>query len=330
MQLIGHKETKEQIDISVKSAKKRNASIPHMLFAGVAGCGKTSMSKLIAHKNDTDFLSVPAQEFKDHESVMDILERLSHAGYDERGNRLGENSLIKPTILFVDEIHRMPIVGEEHLGIAMEEYRMASGKEGNFYWIPYFTLIGATTDDGSLSKPFRERFKMRFVFDPYSDEEIADIIKLYSRSKEIDMEMTPRSVRRLTMRSRGIPRMAKGYLERVRDLRLSISGSPTINSSLVEETFKRMGIDEEGLTKVELKILQALCDAGIPLGLDNLSVVVNESPKTLSASAEPFLIRKGFVLRSGKGRVLTKKGRDYLGKIGARKKVEISADYVRK
>ncbi len=328
MELIGHKYTKEQIEISVASAKKRNASIPHMLFAGVAGCGKTSMSKYIAHKNVTDFLSVPAQEFKDNESVMDILERLNHVGYDERGNRL-EGQLIKPTILFVDEIHRMPTVGEEHLGIAMEEFRMASGKEGNFYWVPYFTLIGATTDDGSLSKPFRERFKMRFVFDPYSDEEIADILRLYSQNGEINMEMTPLAVRQLTKRSRGIPRMAKGYLERVRDLRLSIAGPPIINSLLVEQTFDRLGIDEEGLTKVELKILQALCDAGMPLGLDNLSVVVNESPKTLSASAEPFLIRKGFVLRSGKGRILTKKGKDYLGKIGARKKVEIAADYVR-
>jgi len=330
MELIGHKHTKEQIEISVKSAKKRNTSLPHMLFAGVAGCGKTSMSKLIAHKNATDFLSVPAQEFKDNESVMDILERMSHVGYNERGDRLGEGLPIQPTILFVDEIHRMPTVGEEHLGIAMEEFRMVAGKEGNFHWVPYFTLVGATTDDGSLSKPFRERFKLRFVFDPYSDDEISEILRLYARSGDINMALTPLAVRNLTKRSRGIPRIAKGYLERVRDLRLSIPGPSTINSPLVEMTFHRLGIDEEGLTKVELKILQALHDAGMPLGLDNLSVVANESPKTLSASAEPFLIRKGFIVRSGKGRILTQKGKDYLGKIGARKKVEIPENYIRK
>lgn len=326
MRLIGHKPTKNQIQIAIKAANKLNMAPPHMLFAGVAGCGKTSMARYLAKMNNAEFLQVPATDLKEYKSVLEVLENLNHLGYDRMGNRLGD---IRPTTLFIDEIHRLPVAGQEPLGIAMEEFKIAAGKDGLCNWVPYFTLIGATTDDGSLSKPFRERFPMRFVFDTYSDEEIIQIIGVHALS--LDIEITPRAIKEITKRGRGIPRIAVGYLKRARDLCLSLDGL-LVTQAMTLATFKEMGIDEEGFTKVEIKILKALYDAGIPIGLENLSVTVNESAKTLSASAEPFLVREGLIIRSGKGRLITKKGKNYLaetGYTGKTQKIEIPAGYVR-
>ncbi len=327
MNLIGHRTTKKQIEIAVKAATKRNTAPPHMLFAGVAGTGKTSMARYLAGKCESHFLQIPATDLKDYKSVLDVFENFDTTGYNYMGDRVGK---VEPTILFVDEIHRLPVAGQEPLGICMEDYQLASGKEGFSFWVPYFTLIGATTDDGSLSKPFRERFKMRFVFDIYGRDEIIQIIGLHA--ERIGVEITPKAAKMIAERGRGIPRLVIGYLERARDLCLSYDGS-AITSKMMEETFNEMGIDDAGFTKVELRILKTLYDSKIPIGLENLSVITGESAKTISASAEPFLIRKGFILRSGKGRIITKEGRDYLSKncyTGKKLKIEIPANYVRK
>ncbi len=326
-ELIGHKNTKKQLLIATESASKLNVAPPHTLFTGVAGCGKTSMARYVAHHSDVDLLQVPATDFKDYKSVVDILDRLSIEGYDERGNRIDK---LKPTILFVDEIHRMPIMGEEPLGVAMEDLRIPIDKEGRVCWIPYFTLIGATTDDGSLSKPFRERFELKFIFNTYSNKEMMKILEM----NLIDMRIAASqlAVRSITKRGRGVPRIAKNYLRRVRD-RAIITNSNIITAKMVEETFEELGIDAEGFNEVEIKILKTLYDANIPIGLDSLSVIANESPKALQASAEPYLIRKGYVIRSGRGRLITKTGKNYLEKLGyagkKRMKVDIPADYQR-
>lgn len=331
MELIGHKNTKSQMTIAQKSAEERNTSLPHIMFAGVAGCGKTSMARYIARNCSVDFLTMPAREFKDHRSVLSILEKLNHDGYDEKGNRTGK---IKPTILFVDEIHRMPTEGEEQLGIAMEDFKLTA-EEGGYYWIPHFTIIGATTNDGGLSKPFRERFELRFIFDTYNEEEIVEIIKLHADSlkEETEMHITPLAMKEIAKRGRGIPRIAVGYLKRARDLAVTKRGLNLITSAIVEETFDELGVDTLGLNQVELKVLKALYDANIPIGLENLSIISNASPKALSEAAEPFLIRLGFIIRSGRGRIITRKGKKYLedaGYKGKNRKVLISADYVRK
>ncbi len=326
--LVGHENTKKQLRIAAKSAIKLNKSMDHMLFAGVAGCGKTSMARYVAYHSDSDFLQVPPTDFKDYKSVVDILERLSIKGYDKRGNRIGR---IRPTVLFVDEIHRMPISGEEPLGVAMEDYKIPIGKGGQVCWVPYFTLIGATTDDGSLSKPFRERFGLRFVFNTYSESEIIRIIEL--NIPNMNIVSTQKAIRLIAKRSRGVPRIAKGFLKNVRDRVISLDGN-TMNSQMVEDTFEELGIDKEGFRETEIKILKALHKAKRPLGLDNLSVVANESPKALQASAEPYLIRKGYMARSGRGRIITEAGSKYLSSAGYisgdRDKIDIPADYIRK
>jgi len=123
--IIGHNNTKKQLVIAVESAKKRNENIPHILFSGAAGCGKTTMGMEMARAADVDFLPVSPDDFSDREPVLRILDKLDHSNYDERGNRKGG---LRPTMVFVDEIHRMPKKGQEILGIAMEKFMLETVK----------------------------------------------------------------------------------------------------------------------------------------------------------------------------------------------------------
>lgn len=325
--IIGHEKTKAQLEIAISSAGSRNLNIPHILFSGAAGCGKTTMAMEMATAANVDFLPVSPDDFADREPVMKILDKLNHCNYDRHGNRTGK---LQPTVVFVDEIHRMPRKGQEILGIAMEKFMLETGKSNKYYWIPYFTLIGATTDDGELSKPFREKFKLRFLFNTYKQVEIAKIVNLHAERQKV--MVTPKAARAISQRSRGIPRTAVGYLERCRDYKDHIDAE-VVTSYIAEKTFELLGVDSRGLTGAEIKILKTLYSSKEPIGLDNLAIITNESPKNLKNTIEPFLIQNGFILRSGKGRVITDEGRRHLEKDGylgaSRDKVEITPDYVR-
>lgn len=306
MAMIGHNNTKTQIRRAVESAMARNVSIPHMLFAGAPGCGKTTMAKEIAKLSNVNFIKAVPEDMKNYESVLTLLEQLDHTGYDARGNRIGK---IRPTIIFFDEIHGMPLKGQEKLGIAMEEWQIESTRANRYIWLPFFTVVGATTNDGKLSKPFRDRFKLRFVFQLYENKELTQIVQLHAN--RMRLLISAKAARDIAKRSKGTPRIAVGYLERVRDMALSM-GSDIITYNVVGKAFEEMKVDKEGLTATEVKVLKALYNAGTSVGLDNLSIIVNESTKTLSESIEPFLIQKGFITRSGRGRLLTNEGKKYL------------------
>jgi Holliday junction DNA helicase RuvB len=326
MKLIGHKKTKEQLSISTLSAKRLNTAPPHILFSGAPGCGKTSMARLLAEESNYHFLSAQPNDMKGYDEVMRLFKLFDYKNYDERGDRIG---IIRPTILFFDEIHNMPLKGQEVLGIAMENYTVEAKKSGMAIWVPYFTVVGATTKAGKLSKPFLDRFKLRFTFEPYSISEMVKIVRLHALKHKVFM--SPAGLNEVAKRSRGTPRIAVGFVERIRDKMLAIS-SKFATVTLILSVFNDLGIDEEGFTTTELKILKALFEAEMPVGLDNLSIITEEDRKTISDSAEPFLIRKGFILKSGKGRIITPKGIDYIQQQGhgKLKKVEISFDYKRK
>lgn len=326
--IIGHENTKELINIAVKSSQRRNKALPHMLFSGLAGCGKTTMAVAIADICNADFLPVSPDDMKDSRAVLDVLDKLDHSGYDSHGNRTDK---IKPTVVFFDEIHKMPRKGQEVFGIAMEKFLLETNQANKYYWLPYFTVIGATTDDGELTKPFREKFKLRFLFEAYSFDEICAIVDLHAAKK--DVLITPKAVREIAQRSRGIPRAAVMHLDRIRDYMLA-TGAVMITSGLAKDNFKMAGIDALGLTKPEITLLKTLYVNSDPVGLDNLAIITNESAKNIKNTIEPYLIQRGLMIRSGKGRVITKVGREHLendGYTGAkRKKVEIPANYERK
>lgn len=328
IQMIGHENTKTQIRRAVESAVARNVAIPHMLFAGAPGCGKTTMAKEIAKISKASFVKAVPEDMKDYSAVLSLLEQLNHTGYDSRGNRIGR---IHPTVIFFDEIHAMPLKGQEKLGIAMEEWQIESTHANRYIWLPFFTIIGATTNDGKLSKPFRDRFKLRFVFQTYEEPELTNIVKVHA--DRLKIMISAKAARDIAKRSKGTPRIAVGYLERVRDMALSLK-SELITSGITKRTFEEMRVDEEGLTETEIKVLKSLYNAGTSVGLDNLSIITNESAKTLTESVEPFLIQRGLILRSGKGRVLTSSGKKYVERLYSDDpefiaKEEIPVGYVR-
>jgi Holliday junction DNA helicase RuvB len=328
MNLIGHEDKKKLLRTAQASAKYRNKAMPHMIFAGAPGCGKTTMARELSETLMLPYVTCSSKSIVKRADVLDLLENLDHEGYDRTGNRIGE---INPSILFIDEIHNLNMEVQEELGIAMEEFRLPTEqKSSDYYWVPYFTLIGATTNDGLLSKPFLDRFKFRFIFEPYEDEEMVKIAELHAKKQKITI--TAKAIRGLVSRSRGTPRILVGYLEHCRDAMLAINSGIT-TSFLVEQVFSDLGIDECGLSRTELKLLQTLMNSERPIGLKTLSVTTNEAEKTLSNSVEPHLVREGFMIISGSGRAITTLGRNYLkkgGYLGNASKLTISADAVRK
>lgn len=328
MKYIGNEDIRSQISVAFQSAQVRNDAMPHMMFAGAAGCGKTTLAKEVARMSGYKYLPVLPEAVENYNGVLEVMETLDHDNYDEYGNRLGK---IRPTMIFIDEIHRLGNKAQELLGVAMENFHIESEIRGRVYWLPKFTLVGATTDDGMLTKPFRDRFKFRFPFKTYTLDEIKQIISVHAERMEINI--TPKAIRKIADRGRGTPRIVVGYLERCRDMAIG-ENSEVVTSSIVEETFRQLHVDPDGLTEVEVEILRALYEARGPVGLEALAIRTNENTKTLRHSAEPYLIQRGLMTISGRGRRITEKGVHHLernGYVGRQKikKVDIPIDYER-
>lgn len=322
MKLIGNQAIFLQLKIAAESAAVENRSLPHMLLTGAAGCGKTSVAGHIAETNGLDFIGVVHESIKTREDVLALREQLNEEGYNKQiGNK---ETQIRPTIIFIDEVHRLSSTGQEHLGIMMESWiipvekkeakigyydKFGLNPEGRGRWCPRFTLIGATTNDGLLTKPFKDRFKFRFVFSTYTFEESKEIV--ITHAAELKITISENAVVEIARRGRGVPRILVTLLERCRDSAVSIE-SKIVNRAVVQMTFDIMSIDTTGLTKVDIDIMKTLYGANDPVGLDNLAVIVNESPKAIAETTEPYLIQQGLIRRSLKGRILTDKGREYL------------------
>lgn len=330
MKLVGNENIHKQLHIAISSAIKENRPLPHTLLSGAAGCGKTSTAKHIAQITGCTFVNVAYDRLKTKDDILSLVKQLDKRGYDRYGNKVGP---VRPTIVFVDEVHGLNIVGQEHLGIMMEEWyvpvdakqskinpRDNANPHGNIRWVPQFTLIGATTNDGMLSKPFRDRFKLRFLFSTYNPEESFYIVKAHvGRLNEMDktqsIDITDEASLEISKRGRGVPRIMVGLLERCRDYAIT-TNAKVITKVETDKVFDLMGIDDTGLTPVDVKLLTFLYEVKEPVGLDNLSIMLNESKQVLLESAEPYLIQRGFITRTPRGRILTDKGRDYLIEYG--------------
>ena len=304
--MIGNENIKKQLNIAIDSAIHRNMAPPHMLFSGHPGCGKTSMAKEIAAMLKTDFISLTPESLKDNRSLLNLLDSLNFDGYDKFGNRVGT---IKPTIVFIDECHRLPMFGQEKLGIVMENFTLNTDNVGKVYWLPYFTVIGATTLSGNLSRPFLNRFKLNFYFETYPIDDSIKIVEFHAN--RLHIQITKKAALDIATRSRGVPRIMVSYLERCRDMMLAIN-SDILTSGLSNMTFETLEIDKQGFNKIELKLLKTLYDSDKPISLENLAMVTGESKNTLQNEVETYLIKSGYLVRSGKGRLITPKGRSYL------------------
>jgi len=341
MKLVGNRDVFGQINIAIASAIQQNRSIPHMLLSGAAGCGKTSTARYIADSTGSNMVMVAADSVKKREDVLNIISHLNHRGYDKYGRKIGT---VKPSIVFIDEIHNVPLSGQEHAGIVMEEWYLPvtkreaqvdakSVKDLNnaIRWSPEFTLIGATTNDGKLSKPFRDRFKLRFLFNTYSEEESRDIVLMHA--DRLGVRTDPEAAMEIAKRGRGVPRILVGLLERCVDTAVAAQVNE-ITKEVAIVTFDNLKIDRTGLTITDVNILKALYESDDAVGLDNLAVKLNESSRVLSETVEPYLIQRGFIIRTGKGRKITDKGTQYLMengyiKFGLNQKYDIPRNFDR-
>jgi Holliday junction DNA helicase RuvB len=265
------------------------------------------------------------EHLKKMDDVLSIFEKLDVTNYSEYGDIIGP---IKPAVVFIDEIHNIKLPVQEWLGVAMENFEIESS-DGKVYWVPYFTLVGATTNDGLLSKPFLDRFKMRFIFRPYSFDESVEIVLVHAA--RLNQRITHEATEEISKRGRGVPRILVGYLERCRDTSI-VNRTGIITQEVALNTFDLLGIDSIGLRETELRLMKVLYEVNAPVGVENLSIIINEAPKTIVSSIEPFLIQNGFVIRSGQGRILTQKGREYLEVSGSKKIVRkpLPPGYVRR
>jgi len=317
MKIIGNQSIILQINIAAKSAAQQNKSIPHIMLSGAAGCGKTTTAQYIATITGAKFMSIACDSLKTSEDIYTLVNALDDTGWTNHGQKIN-GSKIRPTVVFIDEIHGLATKAQEYLGILMEQWELPSkidksgttvGKEVPRKWAPRFTLIGATTDDGKLGKPFRDRFKLRFLFTPYNYEESLQIVQLHADRMHIPIN--EQAKHEIAKRGRGVPRVLIRYLERCYDMALAV-GYDGITEEIAILQFSELGVDENGLDEVDIKLLIALYEIGEPVGLDNLAVQLIQPPKVLSETSEPFLVQQGFIVRTSRGRKITSKGKQYL------------------
>lgn len=300
-QFIGQSRIKENLSVAVRSARKRSDAVDHILFCGLPGVGKTTLSRIIANEMGTKLVLLSGPILKRPADLVSCLTQL------EKGD-----------VLFIDEIHRIAADVEEYLYSAMEDFfiviNVEKGVNGKTVKIPLkkFTLIGATTREALLSEPFRSRFVIVERLEPYPAEDLVQIIKRDAKILRIGVDKEASDA--LARRARGIPRIAIRFLKRARDF-ACVSSQNKIDSKIASTTLEKLEVDDEGLESLDRKILQVLADHnGEPIGLKTISAAINESAETIEEIYEPYLIQKGYLVKTNRGRKPTDKCLKRFGK----------------
>lgn len=297
---IGQDDLKSKLSIYTQAAKLRGEALDHLLLFGPPGLGKTTLAHIMAH-------------------VMNVGIKLCSGPMMERtGDLVAILSSLEPRdILFIDEIHRMPATVEEVLYSAMEQFRVdviigqgAGAKSVNLPISP-FTLIGATTKSGKISAPLRSRFGILERLDFYSDTQLQTIVTQNARFLQVELAQDAALL--IAQTARGTPRIAKKILRRVRDF-AQVKNNNTADIDFTKQALNFLGIDPEGLTSIDRLILHKIIEHfnGGPVGVETIAALVGEDKDTIEQVYEPFLMRKGLLEKTPRGRQIPHKQLPFL------------------
>lgn len=299
---VGQPALTEKLDITLQASRQRGEAMEHVLLHGPPGLGKTTLAHIIANEMGTH-LTVSAGP-----------------ALTKPGDLVGILTKLQPRdVLFIDEIHRLPIALEEYLYSAMEDYKIDvqidSGMHAKTITLPVqpFTLIGATTRAGLISSPMRSRFGLSHNLEFYSNDDLLSILLRSAGLLEMPTDQ-PESLSTVASRSRGTPRIANRLLRRVRDY-AQVKHNNTLNPTVVNEALQLEGVDALGLDELDRKYLRCIAEVyqGGPVGLEAVAATLGDDAGTLEQAVEPYLLQIGFLARTRKGRQLTKAGAEHLG-----------------
>ena len=298
---VGQTDVKENIKVFIEAAKIRNEALDHVLLYGPPGLGKTTLSFIIARELGVNIKTASGPSIEKSGDLAAIL-----------------SSLEPGDVLFIDEIHRMPRYIEEILYPAMEDYSLdiIVGSDENSRNIkidlPPFTLVGATTRAGDLSSPLRDRFGITAKLEYYTIEELTEIVKRTARV--LDMKIDDDAAILLAERSRGTPRVANRLFKRVRDF-AQVENKNRITKEVTLKALKRLKVDDLGLDNTDHELLLAIINKfnGGPVGIEALSSSIGEEVTTIEDVYEPYLLQKGLLKRTARGRVVTPYAYEVLG-----------------
>ncbi len=298
---VGQDALKDQLAVSIEAASTRGEALDHVLFSGPPGLGKTSLAQIVAAELEVPFVQTagPALERKgDVAAFLTALEPRS--------------------VFFVDEIHRLPRALEETFYPAMEDgclpITIGQGAGASVVTIPLppFTLIGATTRAGLITGPLRDRFGIQHRLEHYGADDLATIVRRSARLLEVAIEED--GARAIAERSRGTPRVANRLLKRVRDY-AEVRGTGVVTGDVAIEALDLLGVDHAGLDRLDREILRAICEkfGGGPVGLSTMAVAVGEEQDTIEDVYEPYLLQRGLIERTPRGRAATRRAFEHLG-----------------
>ena len=298
---VGQRVVREQMEIFISAARKRSEPLDHTLIFGPPGLGKTTLAHIIAHEMGVGLKTTSGpvlEKAGDIASLMTILE--------------------PGDVLFIDEIHRLSPVVEEVIYPAMEDYQLdimiGEGPAARSIKldIPPFTLVGATTRAGLLTSPLRDRFGIVQRLEFYSDKELSSIV---SRSAKIlGVTTDDRGTQEIACRSRGTPRIANRLLRRVRDY-ADVKADGVVTSNIADMALNMLNVDAAGFDHMDRRVMLAIIEKfdGGPVGIDSVAAAISEERDTLEDVIEPYLIQQGYLLRTQRGRIVTRRAYEHFG-----------------
>ena len=301
-EVIGQRKVAERLEIAVRASKKLREPLGHILFDGPPGLGKTTFATVLPNELGTSIQMTSGPALAKPADLLPFLTNLDEG-----------------SVLFIDEIHRMPRVVEEFIYPAMEDFRidivLGDGMSARTIsmQLKRFTLIGATTRSGMLSGPMRDRFKMHEHLEFYSVEELATIVRI--NAAKLNTPITETAAHELAHRSRGTPRVANARLYWARSY-AAAKHEGEITEAIARDALDMAEVDRDGLDKNDRRYLETLIDVfgGGPTGVEALAATLNLATDTLADEIEPYLLREQYIIRSPRGRIATPRAYEVIGR----------------